>query len=67
MATMETSCDPAPSKCGKPQTIMARRRAGRANLLIEQGATFVFPFTYKEDDQPVTLYSILVLNKAAVL
>lgn len=39
-------------------TISARRKAGKLNLYIEQGATFLIPFVYKEDGIPVDLTGV---------
>lgn len=56
MATnIETSFDPIEGVCGGPPTLYSRRRAGKINLVVEQGASFEFPIEYKEDDAPVDL------------
>lgn len=50
------------SDCQK-KTVSARRRAGKLNLYIEQGATFQIPIVYKEDDAPVNLTGAIVKSQ----
>lgn len=48
--------------CDK-KTVSARRRAGKLNLYIEQGATFEIPIVYKQDDQPVDLTGCVIRSQ----
>lgn len=50
-------------ECTDKKTISARRRAGKLNLYIEQGASFEIPIVYKQDDQPVDLTDCIVRSQ----
>ena len=49
--------------CNSNQAVSARRRSKRLDLYIEQGATFMIPIVYKEDDLPVDLTGATVRSQ----
>lgn len=49
--------------CNSNQAVSARRRSKRLDLYIEQGATFMIPIVYKENDLPVDLTGATVQSQ----
>lgn len=49
--------------CSSNKAVSARRRSKQLDLYIEQGATFMIPIVYKEDDVPVDLTGATVRSQ----
>ena len=49
--------------CNSNQAVSARRRSKHLDLYIEQGATFMIPIVYKENDLPVDLTGATVQSQ----